>query len=93
MFDLRNLQLRTNFDLSPGLQINSIIQFNKEFDTIESFNPNFDELYLEAYGFHRSEFGKLSASLKNRITLFIKQILIKINYKSSLSFLIKSDNI
>ncbi len=63
-FDLRNLQLRTNFDLAPGLRINSIIRSNKKFDTIEGFNPNFDELYLEAYGFHRSEYGKFSASLK-----------------------------
>ena len=63
-FDLRNLQLRTNFDLVPGVRINSIIRSNKEFDTLKGFEPNFDELYVEFYGFHKNDYGKFSASLK-----------------------------
>ena len=63
-FSLRNLQLRTDFDLAPGLRVNSIIRSNEKFDTIEGFNPNFDQIYIEGYGFRDGEYGKLSASLK-----------------------------
>jgi hypothetical protein len=63
-FNLRNLQLRTNVDLGPGLRLNSILRSNKKFETIEGFDPTFDELYLEGYAFHQSNFGKLSLSLK-----------------------------
>jgi hypothetical protein len=63
-FDLRNLQLRTDFDLAPGLRFNSILRSNKEFDNLDTFDPNFDQLYLEGYGFHYGDYGKFSASLK-----------------------------
>lgn len=61
---LKNLQLRTAFDLAPGLRFHSILRSNKEFDRIDVFDPTFDELYLEAYGHHESDLGKLSLSLK-----------------------------
>lgn len=64
-FKLRNLQLRTNMDLAPGLRLNSILRSNEKFDSIEGFDPKFDEVYLEAYAFHNSDLGKLSMSLKN----------------------------
>ncbi|MBM7556936.1 hypothetical protein [Halanaerobacter jeridensis] len=63
-FNLRNLQLRTDVDLAPGIRVNSIIRSNEKFDTIDGFNPNFDEIYIEGYGFRDGEYGKLSASLK-----------------------------
>ena len=63
-FTLRNLQLRTVFDLAPGLRFNSIIRSNRQFDNLDNYNPQFDQLFLEGYGFHQSDFGKFSASLK-----------------------------
>jgi hypothetical protein len=63
-FTLRNLQLRTVFDLAPGLRFNSIIRSNKVFDNLDGFEPTFDQLFLEAYGFHYSDYGKFSGSLK-----------------------------
>lgn len=63
-FKLRNLQLKSNIDLAPGIRINSILRSNKELDTIEGFDPNFDELYIEGYGYHYGELGTLSGSLK-----------------------------
>ena len=63
-FNLRNLQLRTNVDLAPGLRLNSILRSNEKIDTLSGFDPNFDELYLEGYAFHNSELGRLSLSLK-----------------------------
>ncbi len=63
-FKLRNLQLRTGLDLGPGLRVNSIVRSNKKFDTIDGFNPNFDEIYIEGYGYRDGEYGILSASLK-----------------------------
>jgi len=63
-YKLKNLQLRTNFDLAPGLRVNSVLRSNKEFDRIDKLEPTFDELYLETYGHHEHDFGKLSLSLK-----------------------------
>ncbi|ADL13629.1 hypothetical protein [Acetohalobium arabaticum] len=62
--DLRNLQLRGNMDLAPGLRANMVLRSNEKFDTVDGFDPTFDELYLEKYGFHYGELGTLSASLK-----------------------------
>ena len=60
----RNLQLRANMDLAPGLRTNMVLRSNREFDTLRGFDPTFDELYLEGYGFYRDEAGELSASLR-----------------------------
>ncbi|MGM0508495.1 MAG: hypothetical protein ACQERZ_04950 [Fusobacteriota bacterium] len=62
--NLRNLQLRGNVDLFPGIRANTIIRSNKEFDSLETFDPTFDQLNLEMYGFHYGDHGKLSLSLK-----------------------------
>ncbi|SJZ46614.1 hypothetical protein [Selenihalanaerobacter shriftii] len=63
-FDLRNLQLRANIDLAPGLRTNMVLRSNDDFKGVDEFDPKFDELYLEGYGFHYGDLGKLSASLK-----------------------------
>ncbi len=71
---VRNLQLRTYSYLYPGIRINSVIRSNlkenlikmhQDSETIyEKMEPNFDELYLELFGFHYSRYGKISGSLK-----------------------------
>ncbi len=71
---IRNLQLRTYSYLYPGIRINSVIRsslkenlikMHRNSETIyEKIEPNFDELYLELFGFHYSRFGKISGSLK-----------------------------
>lgn len=62
--NLRNLQLRTEMDLAPGVRFNSIVRSNQKFKGIDSWNPKFDQLFLEGYGFHQGKYGKFSASLK-----------------------------
>ena len=71
---IRNLQLRTYSYIYQGIRINSVIRSNKKLNLIEmhrdsetiyeKIEPNFDELYLELFGFHYSIFGKISGSLK-----------------------------
>lgn len=60
----RNGQLRVNFDLAPGIRLYSIMRSNKEFEGVDIWNPNMDELYIEASGFYENSLGKLSSSLK-----------------------------
>lgn len=60
----RNLQLRTDMDLAPGLRWHSIVRSNREMDTLDGFNPHFDENYLEGYGFFQDSNGKFSGSLR-----------------------------
>lgn len=62
--DLRNLQFRTDLDLYPGFRLHSIIRSNREFNEVETFEPTFDELYLEKYFFYKYNKGKISFSLK-----------------------------
>ena len=71
---IRNLQVRTYSYIYPGIRINSVIRANKKENLIEMYGdsetiyekiePNFDELYLELFGFHYNRFGKLSGSLR-----------------------------
>lgn len=71
---IRNLQIRTYSYIYPGIRINSVIRSNKEVNLIEMYRdsetiyekiePNFDELYLELFGFHYSRYGKISGSLR-----------------------------
>ena len=71
---IRNLQLRTYSYIYPGIRINSMIRANKKENLIEMYRdsgtiyekiePNFDELYLELFGFHYSRYGKISGSLR-----------------------------
>ena len=63
-FKMRNLQLRTDMDLAPGLRWHSIVRSNHEFDTLSGFKPHFDENYVEGYGFYRRASGTLSTSLR-----------------------------
>ena len=71
---IRNFQIRTHSYIYPGIRINSVIRSNKEVNLIEMYRdsetiyekiePNFDELYLELFGFHYSRYGKISGSLR-----------------------------
>ena len=63
-FHTRNLQLRGDMDLAPGMRWHSVVRSNREQDTLSGFHPHFDENYLEGYGFHQSTVGTLSASLR-----------------------------
>ena len=60
----RNMQLRLNFDLVPGLKFYSIIRSNTDLMGIEEFEPKVDEGYLESSFFYKNSYGKLSTSLK-----------------------------
>jgi len=63
-FHTRNLQLRGDMDLAPGMRWHTIVRSNREKDTLAGFHPRFDENYLEGYGFHQSPVGTFSASLR-----------------------------
>ena len=62
-FHARNLQLRGDMDLAPGMRWHTVVRSNREQDTLSGFQPHFDENYLEGYGFHQNAAGTLSASL------------------------------
>lgn len=62
--EFRNMQLRLNLDILPGIRYNAVIRSNKQFTGLDSFEPNFDEGYLEAYLFDQGKYGKFSGSLK-----------------------------
>lgn len=63
-FKTRNLQLRSDIDLGPGLRWHSMVRSNREQDTLTGLEPHFDENFVEGYGFHRQPGGTLSASLR-----------------------------
>jgi hypothetical protein len=63
-FHTRNLQLRGDMDLAPGMRWHTVVRSNREQDTLSGFHPHFDENYLEGYGFHEIKTGTLSASLR-----------------------------
>jgi hypothetical protein len=63
-FHTRNLQLRGDMDLAPGMRWHTVVRSNREQDTLSGFHPHFDENYLEGYGFHENKTGTLSASLR-----------------------------
>lgn len=63
-FHARNLQLRGDVDVAPGMRWHTVVRSNRELDTLTGFHPHFDENYLEGYGFHQNAAGTLSASLR-----------------------------
>jgi hypothetical protein len=63
-FHTRNLQLRGDMDLAPGMRWHTVVRSNREQDTLSGFHPHFDENYLEGYGFHENKTGTLSTSLR-----------------------------
>lgn len=62
--DVRNLQVRADVDLAPGVRAHAVVRSDRELNTLRGLSPRFDEAYVEAAGFHRSEQGNLSASLR-----------------------------
>ena len=63
-FHLRNLQVRGDIDLAPGLRWHGVVRSNRELDDLKKWAPNFDEHYIEAFGFQEGSAGVLSASLR-----------------------------
>lgn len=63
-FNLRNLQLRADMDLAPGLRYHTVVRSNRKLNSLGGVQPHFDENYLEAYAFNRQPHGTLSASLR-----------------------------
>lgn len=61
--ELRNLQLRADVDLAPGVRFHTLVRSDREMELAE-LDPHFDENYLEGYGFKHTGDGKLSASLR-----------------------------
>lgn len=70
-FHTRNLQLRGDMDLAPGMRWHTVVRSNQEQDTLQGFHPHFDENYLEGYGFHQNAEGTLSASLRVGTTRYL----------------------
>lgn len=64
VFNVRNLQLRADMDLAPGLRYHTVIRSNEKLNSIGGVKPHFDENYVEAYAFNRQSYGTLSASLR-----------------------------
>ncbi len=69
---LRNLQLRGDVDLAPGLRVHTLIRSNDEFQTLRGFAPRVDENFLEAYGFRYAPHGVFSASLRIGETRYLR---------------------
>lgn len=61
---VRNSQLRINTNLWSGVRVVSVVRSNREFVNTAPFDPNFDELYMEGFGYHFTPAGRLSFSLK-----------------------------
>jgi hypothetical protein len=61
---VRNLQLRGDIDLMPGVRYHTVIRSDREMEKIDGFDPHFDENYIEGYGFKEMSEGALSASLR-----------------------------
>lgn len=70
-FKVRNLQLRGDVDLAPGIRYHSLIRSNRERDTLTGFQPHFDEQYIEGYGFRKLKSGTLSVDLKIGTTRYL----------------------
>lgn len=68
---LRNLQLRADIDVVPGMRLHTVVRSNQEQDTLKGVRPHFDENYFEGYGFHRNANGTLSASLRIGTTRYL----------------------
>lgn len=60
---LRNLQLRADVDLAPGLRYHTVVRTDRGME-LEKLDPHFDENYLEGYGFKPTGNGTLSVSLR-----------------------------
>ncbi|HBS60965.1 MAG TPA: hypothetical protein DEA44_17090, partial [Firmicutes bacterium] len=60
---LRNLQLRADVDLAPGLRYHTVVRTDRGME-LEKLDPHFDENYLEGYGFKPTGDGTLSVSLR-----------------------------
>lgn len=63
-FEMRNLQLRADMDLAPGVRYHTVVRSNEKLNSLGGFKPHFDENYIEAYAFNRQPHGTLSASLR-----------------------------
>ncbi len=61
---LRNLQWRADVDLAPGIRWHTIVRSNSQLDNLSSWQPIFEENYLEAFRFHRDRAGVWSGSLR-----------------------------
>lgn len=62
--ELRNLQLRADVDLAPGIRFHSLLRSDREMEKLGKLDPHFDENYVEGYGFKHTGDGTLSASLR-----------------------------
>ena len=63
-FELRNLQLRADMDIAPGLRWHGLARSNSLRDGLHEWEPRMDEHFLEWYGFHNSSHGVFSFSVK-----------------------------
>lgn len=62
--ELRNLQLRADIDVAPGVRYHTLIRSDREMEKLDGFDPHFDENYIEGYGFKHTSSGTLSANLR-----------------------------
>jgi hypothetical protein len=63
-FHVRNLIAQGELDLGPGLRAHLLVRHNRTLDSLEGFQPNLDEAYLEAYGFYTQPRSTLSGSVR-----------------------------
>ena len=69
---VRNLQLRGDVDLAPGLRAHTVIRSDREFNSLGSPQPLFDENYLEGYGFYTRPAWAFSGSLRVGIIRYLR---------------------
>ncbi len=63
-FDVRNLQVRADVDLAPGLRWHALARSNRLLNGLGEWEPRLDEHFVEWYGFHNSGHGVFSFSVK-----------------------------
>lgn len=68
----RNLQLRTDVDLLPGIRAHAVVRSNQEFNSLSHFDPHLDEAYLEGFAHYKSDIGTTSASLRVGTTRYLR---------------------
>ena len=71
-FHVRNLQIRGDVDLTPGLRWHGVIRSNAEQDTLKGLSPRFDELYLESAVYRPMTSGEMAISLRLGETRYLR---------------------
>ena len=71
-FWIRNLQLRADVDIAPGIRWHSLIRSDGYWKYLDDLDLQFDENFIEFYGFRPFDKSILSTSLKVGTTRYLR---------------------